>query len=157
MSYTPSFCETERTPAQRLDTVQFALGVSATAHGQASPESLALYERYILGEIDLAYIGAAVREMYPQYPSNDPYGGRWTPNLDAEPAPPYQPLPADVILEAAEESDEAEEPDELEQPAAVYVARMRAFAQEIADHLATQPPRQRYIYFDDSLVPDTLG
>jgi hypothetical protein len=147
MSYTPSFCETERTPAQRLDTVQFALGVSATAHGQASPESLALYERYILGEIDLAYIGAAVRDMYPQYPSNDPYGGRWTPNLNAEPAAPYEPLPADAIQEV-EEPDEAEEPDEPEQPAEVYVARMRAFAQEIADHLATQPPRQRYISID---------
>ncbi len=147
MSYIPSFCETERTPAQRLDTVQFALGVSATAHGQASPESLALYERYILGEIDLAYIGAAVREMYPQYPSNDPYA-TYKPDLSGEPAPPYQPLPADAIQEVAQETDEAEEPNEPEQPAEVYVARMRAFAQEIADHLATQPPRQRYISID---------
>ena len=148
MSNTPYFSENERTPAQRWDTVQFALGVSATAHGQASPESLALYERYILGEIDLAYIGAAVRDMYPQYPSNDPYAGHWTPNLDAEPAPPYQPLPVNAIQEAAEEPDEAAEPNEPEQPAKVYVARMRAFAQEIADHLAIQPPRQRYISID---------
>lgn len=155
MSYTPSFSENERTPAQRLDTVQFALGVSATAHGQASPESLALYERYILGEIDLAYIGAAVRDMYPQQPSNDPYPP-YKPDLSGEPAPPYKPLPADAIQKATEEPDEAAEADEPEQPAAVYVARMRAFAQDIADHLATQPPRQRYIYFDESLAPKSL-
>ena len=150
MSYTPCFSENERTPAQRLDTVQFALGVSATAHGQASPESLALYERYILGEIDLAYIGAAVREMYPQYPSNDPYA-KYKPGEGpyVEPARPLEaPLPADAIQEAAEEPDEAAAPDEPEQPAEVYVARMRAFAQEIADHLDTPPPRQRYIQID---------
>jgi len=141
MSDTPYFSENERTPAQRLDTVQFALGVAATAHGQASPESLALYGRYILGEIDLAHVGAAVRELYPQYPSNDPYAF-YKPDLSGEPAPPYQPLPADAIPEAAEEPDEAAEPAE------VYVARMRAFAQDIADHLATEPPRQRYIQID---------
>lgn len=156
MSHTPYFSENERTPAQRLDTVQFALGVSASAGGQASAESLALYERYILGEIDLEHVGAAVREMYPQYPSNDPYAS-YKPDLSGAPAPPYKPLPADAIQEAAAEPDEAAAPDEPEQPAAVYVARMRAFAQDIADHLATQPPRQRYIYFDDSLVPDTLS
>lgn len=147
MSDTPCFSENERTPAQRLDTVQFALGVAATAHGQASPESLALYERYILGEIDLAHVGAAVRELYPQYPSSDPYAF-YKPDLSGEPAPPYQPLPADAIPEAAEEPDEAAAPDEPEQPAEVYVARMRAFAQDIADHLVTEPPRQRYIQID---------
>lgn len=150
MSYTPCFSENEHTPAQRLDTVQFALGVSATAHGQASPESLALYERYILGEIDLAYIGAAVREMYPQYPSNDPYAKYASGEGPyVEPAQPLEaPLPADASQEAAEEPDEAAEADEPEQPAEVYVARMRAFAQDIANHLATQPPRQRYIQID---------
>ena len=130
--------------------MQFALGLSASAHGQASPEWLALYERYILGEIDLAYIGAAVREMYPQYPSNDPYA-KYAPGEGpyVEPVQPLEaPLPADALQEAAEESDEAAAPDEPEQPAEVYVARMRAFAQEIADHLAIQPPRQRYIQID---------
>jgi hypothetical protein len=146
MSDTPYFSENERTPAQRLDTVQFALGIAATAHGQASPESLALYERYILGEIDLEHVGAAVRERYPQQPSTDPYPP-YQPDLSGAPAPPYQPLPSDAIQET-EEPDEAAAPDEPEQPAAVYVARMRAFAQDIADHLATQPPRQRYISID---------
>jgi hypothetical protein len=141
MSDTPSFSENERTPAQRLDTVQFALGIAATAQGQASLESLQLYERYILGEIDLAHVGAAVRELYPQQPSNDPCPP-YQPDLSGEPAPAYRPLPADAIQEAAAA------PDEPEQPAEVYVARMWAFAQEIADYLATQPPRQRYIQID---------
>ena len=147
MSYMPYFSENERTPAQRLDTVQFALGIAATAHGQASPESLQLYERYILGEIDLEHVGAAVRDMYPKQPSTDPYPP-YVPDMTGEPSPPYKPLPADSIQEAAQEPDEAAEPDEPEQPAAVYVARMWALAQDIADHLATQPPRQRYIQID---------
>ncbi|HEX8659017.1 MAG TPA: antitoxin VbhA family protein [Hymenobacter sp.] len=150
MSYTPSFSENERTPAQRLDTVRFALGVSATASGQASPESLQLYERYVLGEIDLAYIGAAVRERYPQSPSNDPYA-KYAAGEGPYVAPARlleAPLPADAAQEAAAEPDEAAAPDEPEPPAEVYVARMRAFAQDIADHLATQPPRQRYIQLD---------
>ncbi|MFD2722143.1 hypothetical protein ACFST9_25730 [Hymenobacter monticola] len=151
MSHTPYFSENEQTPAQRWDTVQFALGIAATAQGQASAESLQLYERYIFGEIDLEHVGAAVRDLYPQQSSNDSHAGGWTPNLDAEPARPPQAPPGYVY-------DPAEEPAaEPEQPADVYVARMRAFAQDIADHLATQPPRQRYIYFDDSLVPDTLS
>ena len=77
--------------------------------------------------------------------------------MSGEPAPPYKPLPADAIPEAAEEPDQPAEPDEPEQPAAVYVARMRTFVQEIADHLATQPPRQRYIYLDESLIPKRLS
>jgi hypothetical protein len=140
----PQFSETERTPAQRWDTVQFALGVSASAGGQASAESVQLYERYILGEIDLEHVGAAVRQLYPQYPSNDPHAGRWTPTLDAEPARPLEAPPG-------YEHDPAEEPHaEPEQPADVYVARLRAYVQEIADYVATLPPRQRYIYFDDT-------
>ncbi|SHJ85493.1 hypothetical protein SAMN02745146_0359 [Hymenobacter daecheongensis DSM 21074] len=144
MSYTPSFSENEQTPAQRLDTVQFALGVSATAGGQASAESVQLYERYILGEIDLAYIGAAVREMYPQYPSNDPYA-KYAPGEGphVEPAPLVEAVPGFEDKAAEEEA-----PAGPEVPAAVCVAQLRAFVQEIAEHQATQPPRQRYIQID---------
>lgn len=143
MNYTPSFSENEQTPAQRWDTVQFALGVSASAGGQASPESVQLYERYILGEIDLAHVGEAVRQLYPQYPSNDPYTRRWTPNLNAEPARPPE-APPGYVYDPAEDAVPEAEP---EQPAEVYVARLHAFVQEIAEHVATLPPRQPYLQF----------
>lgn len=143
MKRAPYFSENEQTPAQRWDTVQFALGVSASAGGQASAESVQLYERYILGETDLEHVGAAVRQLYPQYPSNDPYA-RYAPGEGpyVEPAP-VQEAPPDFVYDPAEEPEA-----EPEQPAEVYVARLRAFVQEIADYVATLPPRQRYIQID---------
>lgn len=155
MERAPYFSANEQTPAQRWDTVHFALGVSASAGGQASPESVQLYERYILGEIDLAYIGAAVRQLYPQHPSNDPYAGRWTPRLDAAPSPLLE-TPSGHANDPAEEVESAPEA-EFEQSAVVYVARWRAFAQEIAEFVATLPPHQPYLYFDESLVPRSLS
>jgi hypothetical protein len=142
MSYTPSFSETERTPEQRLESVQWAVGVSASAGGAPSPELVQLYERYILGEIDMQHVGEALRAMYPQQPSNDPTP-RWTPNLDVAPNRPPE-VPPGFVYDAAEE----EAPAGPDVPAAVCVAQLRAFVQEIAEHQATQPPRQRYVQID---------
>ena len=144
MSDTPQFCETERTPEQRLESVQWAFGVSASAGGAPSPELVQLYERYILGEIDLASVGAAVRQLYPQYPSNDPYAGRWTPSLDVAPNRPPE-APPGYVSDASEKEQVPAGPD---MPAALCVAQLRAFVQEIIEHQATQPPRQRYFQLD---------
>lgn len=141
----PQFSEDERTPEQRLEGVQWAFGVSASAGGAPSPELVQLYERYILGEIDMLAIDVEVNRMYPQYPSNDPYAGRWTPNLDVAPSRPYEPFPADYVPEPAEEEPAPAGP---EVPAAVCVAQLRAFVQEIVEHLATLPPRQQYMRLD---------
>ena len=143
MERAPYFSENEQSPAQRWDTVQFALGMSASAGGQASAESVQLYERYILGEIDLEHVGAAVRQLYPQYPSNDPYA-KYVPGEgpSVEPAPASE-VPPDFAYDPAEEPEA-----KPEQPAEVYVARLRAWVQEIADYVATLPPRQRYIQLD---------
>ncbi|SFQ84228.1 hypothetical protein [Hymenobacter arizonensis] len=140
----PQFCETERTPEQRLESVQWAFGVSASAGGAPSPEVVQLYERYILGEIDMQHIDVAMSQLYPQYPSNDPYAGRWTPNLDVEPARPVE-VPPGFEYDPAEEEDAPAGP---EMPAALCAAQLRAFVQDIVEHLATQPPRQRYIQID---------
>lgn len=84
----PQFSEDERTPEQRLEGVQWAFGVSASAGGAPSPELVQLYERYVLGEITLGTIGAEVDRLYPQKPSNDPYPP-YQPDLSGAPAPPY--------------------------------------------------------------------
>ena len=78
MSDTPQFSETECTPAQRRETVKWAIGLARSQGGSASPELVALYRRYIAGEITLGTIRAEVERLYPQQPSTDPY-------------PPYQP------------------------------------------------------------------
>ena len=41
--------------------------------GNPSPELVALYNRYIAGEITLSTIRAEVERLYPQQPSTDPY------------------------------------------------------------------------------------
>lgn len=140
----PQFCETERIPEQRLESVQWAFGVSASAGGAPSPELVQLYERYILDEIDTQHIGEALRAIYPQQPSNDPYAGRWTPDLDVAPNRPPE-APPGYVCDAAEEE---EAPAGLEMPAALCVAQLRAFVREIVEHQATQPPRPRYIQTD---------
>lgn len=140
----PQFCETERTPEQRLDSVQWAFGVSAGAGGAPSPELVRLYERYIFGEIDTQHIGEALRAMYPQQPSNDPMP-RWTPDLDAAPNRPPKALPAGYVYDAAEEE---EAPAGPEVPAAVCVAELRALVADIRQHVAEMPPRQPYTRLD---------
>ena len=141
----PQFCETERTPEQRLESVQWAFGVSASAGGAPSPELVQLYERYILGEIDTQYIDRELNRMYPQYPSNDPYA-KYAPGEGPyiEPAPLVEAAPGF----ADDTAEEEEAPAGPEMPAALCVAQLRAFVQEIVEHLATQPPRQRYIQID---------
>ena len=141
----PQFCETERTPEQRLEGVQWAFGVSASAGGAPSPEVVQLYERYIFGEIDMQHIGLEMQRMYPQYPSNDPYA-KYAPGEGpyVEPAPLVEAAPG-FEHDAAEEEDAPAGP---EMPAALCVAQLRAFVQDIVEHLATQPPRQRYIQLD---------
>ena len=73
MNDTPQFSETERTPAQRRETVKWAIGLAMSQGGSASPELVALYRRYIAGEITLGTIRAEVERLYPQQPSTDPY------------------------------------------------------------------------------------
>ncbi|UOQ83279.1 hypothetical protein [Hymenobacter sp. 5414T-23] len=140
----PQFSETERTPEQRLESVQWAFGVSASAGGAPSPEVVQLYERYIFGELDMAGIDVAMNRLYPQYPSNDPYASRWTPNLDVEPARPVEVPPS---FEYDPDGEEAN-PAGLVMSAALCVAQLRAYVQDIVEHLAAQPPRQRYISID---------
>lgn len=72
MSYTPQFSEDERTPQQRREGVKWAVGVAMSQGGSASPELAALYQRYIAGEIDLAFIRAELTRLYPKHPTADP-------------------------------------------------------------------------------------
>ena len=116
----PQFFEDERTPEQRLDSVQWAFGVSASAGGAPSPELVQLYERYILGEIDMQYISAEMDRMYPQYPSNDPTPP-YQPNLDVAPNRPPE-APPGYVYDADEEE---EAPAGPEMPAALCVAQLR--------------------------------
>jgi hypothetical protein len=98
MEQTPYFSETERTPQQRRESVKWAVGVAMSQGGSASPELVALYNRYIAGEIDLAYIRAELTRLHPQQPTTDPrYApgqptARWQPNLHAKPSRPYEPV-----------------------------------------------------------------
>ena len=72
MSYSPQLSEEERTPQQRREAVEWAVGVSMSQGGSASPELATLYQRYIAGEIDLAFIRAELTRLYPQQPTADP-------------------------------------------------------------------------------------
>lgn len=101
MEKTPYFSETERTPQQRRESVKWAVGVAMSQGGGASPELVALYNRYIAGEIDLATIRAEVTRLYPQQPSSDPTPNRWRPNLNAEPSRPYQSIDVPQVAELA--------------------------------------------------------
>jgi hypothetical protein len=103
MSQEPQFSETERTAEQRLESVHWAFGVSASAGGAPSSELVQLYERYILGELDMAGIDVAMNQLYPQYPSNDPHA-KYAPGE----GPYVEPAP---LIEAAPgfEDDAAEE------------------------------------------------
>ena len=89
MSSKPQFSETERTAAQRRETVQWAIGLAKSQGGSASPELVALYRRYIAGEITLGTVRAEVERLYPQQPSNDPY-----PPYELPPSPLIEHLPA---------------------------------------------------------------
>lgn len=88
MSHTPQFSETERTPQQRRESVKWAIGLAKSQGGSASPELVALYNRYIAGEITLGTIRAEVERLYPQQPSTDPYP-RYELPLSGAPSPQY--------------------------------------------------------------------
>lgn len=68
----PVFSKTERTAAQRRESVQWAAGVTASQGSHISPALRDLYRRYVAGEIDIRYIDAELDRLYPQVPSDDP-------------------------------------------------------------------------------------
>ena len=100
MESTLNFSETERTPQQRRETVKWAVGVAMSQGGNPSPELVALYNRYIAGEVTLSTIRAEVERLYPQQPSTDPYPP-YQPDLNGAPSPPYKPIPVNQELELA--------------------------------------------------------
>lgn len=69
MSYTPQFSDDERTTQQRREV---GCGRGHEQGGSASPELAALYQRYIAGEIDLAFIRTELSCLYPPQPTADP-------------------------------------------------------------------------------------
>jgi hypothetical protein len=119
----PQFSETEQTPAQRWESVAWALGVSSSDGGGPSPEVVRLYKFYVAGDIDLAMVSGELDRLYPQYPSGDPhYLNPLTPR------PIFPPL---VLVE---------EPNR-EFP---FAAEMAALIQE----MTALPPRQPYLQLD---------
>jgi hypothetical protein len=72
MTYTPHFSDTERTAAQRSESVKFAVGVTMSQDLAIPAPVKELYKRYISGEIDIAYIAGEIDRMYPQVPTTDP-------------------------------------------------------------------------------------
>ena len=105
--YTPHFSATEKTAAQRSESVKFAVGVTMSQNVNISPELQALYKRYIAGEIDIAYIDAQLAAMYPQVPTDDPRyqpgqpSDRYYPELvEAADGPSYQPEPTEAAERA---------------------------------------------------------
>jgi hypothetical protein len=139
-SYTPVFSGTERTPAQRLESVQWAIGMAASAGGVPSPELVPLYERYILGEMDLAGIRMEMERLYPKQPTTDHYP-RYKPDLSGAPSPPYKPLPAGYVFEA-------EVLPEPEPPAEECLVLFRALVEEVRQQATELPPRQPYTRLD---------
>lgn len=93
--YTPHFSDTEKTAAQRSETVKFAVGVTMSQNTNISPALKALYQRYVAGEIDIAYIDAQLELMHPQVPTNDPryQAGQPTDRYYPEPVEPAESTP----------------------------------------------------------------
>lgn len=93
MLYTPHFSDTEQTPAQRSESVKFAVGVTMSQNATISPELKALYQRYIAGEVDIAYIDAQLDLMHPQVPTDDPryQAGQPTDRYYPAPVEPAEP------------------------------------------------------------------
>ncbi|MFD1874499.1 hypothetical protein [Hymenobacter bucti] len=119
----PQFSETEQTPAQRWESVAWALGASSADEGGPSPEVVRLYKFYVAGDIDLAMVSGELDRLYPHYPSGDPH----------YPNPPTpRPVFAPLVL--------VEEPD-----------RVFPFAAEIAalvQAITALPTRQPYLQLD---------
>ena len=119
----PKFARTERTAAQRWDSVSWAFGAGSADGGGPSPELVQLYKFYVAGDVDLAMIRGELDLLYPQYPSGDP-------NYPAPPAP--RPVFPPLVL--------------VEEPGRVFpfAAEMAALVQEIND----LPPRVHYTQID---------
>ena len=79
----PKFARTERTPAQRWETVSWAFAAGSADGGGPSPELVQLYKFYVAGDIDLAMVRGELDRLYPQYPSGDPMS-------------PHPPAPAEM-------------------------------------------------------------
>ena len=119
----PKFARTERTAAQRWDSVSWAFGAGSADGGGPSPELVRLYKFYVAGDVDLAMIRGELDRMYPQYPSGDP-------NYPDPPAP--RPVFPPLML--------AEEPGRV----FPFAAEMAALVQEINN----LPPRVHYTQID---------
>lgn len=119
----PKFARTERTAAQRWDSVSWAFGAGSADGGGPSPELVRLYKFYVAGDVDLAMVRGELDRLYPQHPSGDP-------NYPDPPAP--RPVFPPLVL--------------VEEPGRVFpfAAEMDALMQEIA----ALPPRVRYIQID---------
>jgi hypothetical protein len=119
----PQFGETEQTPAQRWESVAWALGTASADGSKLSPELVQLYKFYVAGDIDLAMVHGELDRLYPQYPSGDP--------KYPDPPTPRPVLPPLVLIE---------------EPGRVFpfAAEMAAIVQEIE----ALPPRQAYMRLD---------
>jgi hypothetical protein len=119
----PQFSQTEQTPAQRWESVAWALGAASADGGGPSPELVQLYKFYVAGDIDLAMLSGELDRLYPQVPSGDP---NYPVSAASRPV-----MPALVLIE---------------EPGRVFpfAAEMAALVQEIA----ALPPRQPYIRLD---------
>lgn len=99
MTYLPHFSDTEKTAAQRSESVKFAVGVSLSQGASISPELKALYQRYVAGEIDIAFIDQELALMHPQVPTTDPryQPGQPTDRYYPEPVIPAESTPYLVL------------------------------------------------------------
>lgn len=64
MSYTPRFHENEQTPAQRWESVRWAICAGASDHAVPSPEMVQLQLRYVAGEIDQVQVHDELMRWY---------------------------------------------------------------------------------------------
>ena len=82
MSYTPQFFEGEQTPAQRWETVRWAICIGASDRAVPSQEMAQLQLRYVAGEIDQVQVHDELMRWYrPDI----------APAADVRPLPPEQP------------------------------------------------------------------
>ena len=82
MSYTPQFDEEEQTPAQRWDTVRWAICMGASDRAVPSQEMAQLQLRYVAGEIDQVQMHDELMRWY---------RSDVAPAADVRPLPPEQP------------------------------------------------------------------
>jgi hypothetical protein len=69
MHYTLNFGPTERTLTQRQAIADRAIAFLRAAEHEPTPELLALYARYVLGETDLYAVSVYVNEQPHQSPA----------------------------------------------------------------------------------------